>query len=359
MRNYMRHLTLLLAVFLFASCSRGTSPLTDERKNIELLWRNGNFDWITSSISIHGNKLYFGSFNDTFHSATLTNGEIKSTFRTGDDPYFLPVVNENRVYFSSFDLNIYCLDTLGKLIWKKRTVDRVKNNLLEDDSLLFVPVRSDGIRAMRKSDGKIIWHLPQNPQGLSTNQPVVFKDKMFVGNWDLDNIVLAVNKNNGQTIWTNNYPGFSSSDAALTPNGLIICVDRYYKGGYVKLLDFESGREVWSVPMKCEVLYQPYTNSDCVIVGTYDNKIVCLNNVNGQTRWTLDLKLEENADTKIVSFKNHIYFGTTERNLYSVDIKSGKMLFIEPFNYGISEPLVANDNIYFPTGGNELWVLKK
>jgi outer membrane protein assembly factor BamB len=355
----MRPVKLLFAVFILASCSRGTSPLNDERKNITLLWRIESFNWITSSILIKNDKIYFGSFNDAFHSATLTDGAIKSTSKTTDDPYFSPLINENRIYFSSFDLNLYCVDSLGKLIWKKKTIDRIKNNLVEDDSVLFVPVRSDGLRAMRKSDGTTIWHLPQNPQALSTNRPTLYRDKVFIGNWDLDNKVMAVNKTDGKPIWTNKYSGYSSSDAALSPNGLVISLDRYYKGGQVKMLDFQSGKEVWSVPLKCEPLYQPFTNNECVIVSTYDNKIVRLNNIDGRTQWTLDLQTEENADTKIVSFQKHIYFGTTKRNLYCVDINSGKTLFIEPFNYGLSEPLVANDNVYFPTGGNELWTLKK
>lgn len=355
----MRRLNLLLAVFLVASCSPGTSPVTDEKKNIKLLWRNDSFDWITSSIFIKGERIYFGSFNDEFKSATLNEGKIKLTFKTGDDPYFSPVVNEDRIYFSSFDLNLYCLDTLGRLVWKKKTVDRIKNDLVEDDSRIIVSVRSDGLRAIKKSDGTTIWHLPQNPQALSTNRPTAYKDKIFIGNWDLDNKLIAVKRSNGRAIWINKYPGFSSSDVAIAPNGLVISVDKYYKGGYVKLLDFQSGKEIWSVPLKCEALYRPFTSTEYVIVGTYDSKIVCLSNIDGQIQWILDLQKEENADTRIVSHENHIYFGTTKRNLYRVDIKSGKVLFIEPFNYGISEPLIANDNVYFPTGGNELWTLKK
>jgi hypothetical protein len=46
------------------------------------------------------------------------------------------------------------------------------------------------------------------------------------------------------------------------------------------------------------------------------------------------------------------------RNLYSLNSETGKINFIQPFNYGISTPIVENNRIFFPTGGSEMWVLK-
>jgi len=331
----------------------------DNKQNVKLLWRNQNFEWITSSVFIKDNIVYFGSFNDTFYSTNLTDGKLKLKFKTGYDPYFLPIINSKKIYFSSFDLNIYCIDTVGNLVWKTQTVDRVKNNLLEDDSSLFVSVRSDGLRAIKKSSGTTVWHLSQKSQSLSTNQPIIFKDIIYVGLWDLDNKVLAIDKNNGEIIWRNSYPKFSSSDPALTPNGLVISIDKYYKGGQVMMLNYNTGKEIWMTPLKCEALFKPYTNNQNTIVSTYDNKVVCLENIDGKIKWILKLQNDENADTRFCAFKQNIYFGTTKRNLYCVDINTGKTVFYESFNYGISEPILDNGKIYFPTGGSEIWTLKE
>ncbi len=125
------------------------------------------------------------------------------------------------------------------------------------------------------------------------------------------------------------------------------------------MLDYNTGKEIWTTPLNCEALYRPFTDNQNVIVGTYDNKVVCLDNGNGKTKWTLNLQYEENADTRFCYFKRNIYFGTTKRNLYCVDISTGKIVFTEPFNYGIAEPIGTTDKIYFPTGGSELWTLKE
>ena len=350
--------TSLVVLLLVTICSCGSKKPDDNRQNIKLLWRKPSYEWITSSIHIKDNSIYFGSFNDKFYSANVDNGELKLQFQTGYDPYFLPIINDNRIFFSSFDLNVYCIDTLGNLIWKTPTKDRVKNNLVEDDSLLFVSVRGDGLRAIRKHDGSLLWYLEQNSQSLSTTQPILHQDKIFVALWELDNKVIAVDKNSGGVIWTNRYPDYLSSDLAISSKGLVISIDKFYKGGQVIMLDYNTGQEIWSVPLKCEALFKPFTDNENIIIGTYDNKVVCLDNTNGKTKWTLNLLKEENADTRILSFNQDIYFGTTKRNLYCVDITTGKVVFREPFYYGISEPLVADDKIYFPTGGSELWALK-
>jgi outer membrane protein assembly factor BamB len=354
----MKHFRLLSAILIFTSCSSGTTSSDDNRQNVKLLWREPTFEWVTSSILIKDNTVFFGSSNDTFYSTNLENARIKLKFKTGYDPYFLPVINNNRVLFSSFDQNIYCIDTLGNLIWKTPVKERIKSSLIEDDSLVFASVRGDGLQARKKRDGSLVWHLGQDSQSLSTSQPIIHLDKIFVGLWELDNKVIAVDKSTGKVLWTNKYPGHASSDPAISPNGLVISIDKFYEGGQVKVLDYYTGNEIWSQPLKCEALFKPFTDNENVIVGTYDSKVVCLDNTNGKIKWTLNLLDGENADTDICSFNQNIYFGTTMRNLYCVDIANGQTVFKEPFNYGISNPLVVDDKIYFPTGGSELWTLR-
>ena len=359
MFNYMRPVKILSILLILTSCFDSTKKLDDNKTYVRLLWRKPSFEWITSSIFIKDKTIYFGSFNDNFYSTDLISGEEKFKFKTGYDPYFLPIVTDNKIYFSSFDLNIYCIDTLGKLYWKVPTTDRVKNNLLDDDSLLYVSVRSDGLKAINKSNGSLVWHLTQKPQSLSTNQPIMLNDNIYLGLWELENNVIAVNKQTGKIIWSNKYSDFSSSDPALSTKGLVVSIDKYYKGGQVKMLDYNTGKEIWSSPLNCEALYKPFTDNKNVIVSTYDSKIVCLDQVNGKMKWELQLQADENAETEFCFFKKHIYFGTTKRNLYCVNINNGKTVFKESFNYGISKPIVSNDKIYIPTGGVELWTLKE
>ena len=67
---------------------------------------------------------------------------------------------------------------------------------------------------------------------------------------------------------------------------------------------------------------------------------------------------KDQVESRIVNYKENLYFGTMNSNLYSIDNKTGKINFIQPFNYVISTPIVENDRIYFPTGGSEIWILK-
>ncbi|OGX80943.1 hypothetical protein BEN48_07170 [Hymenobacter glacialis] len=176
--------------------------------------------------------------------------------------------------------------------------------------------------------------------------------------WGLSDSLLAVDNKTGKIDWATSYPDYASSDPVASPDGLVVCNDKYYKGGKVKLLNYTNGREIWSTVLKCEALFQPLVQASQVIVATYDEQVVCLSTGTGQILWTTKLQPKEEVSTQFCRFQQGVYFGTTARNLYCLDSQTGKLLFKESFNYGIADPLVANNTLYIPTGGNELWCLK-
>jgi outer membrane protein assembly factor BamB len=341
------------------ACTPSSEQVHNHRQHVQLLWRNPSFAWITSSLLIKDDLLYFGSFNHAFCAAELTTGKLKLAFRTGGAPYYQPILAKNRSYFSSFDLHVYCLDSLGKLVWKHKTANRVKNNLLEREGILYIPVRHDGLWAISALDGKAIWHLPQPGGYLSTNQPLLRADKLYVGEWGLSDSILAVDAKTGKIDWAARYPDYASSDPVASPQGLIMCLDKYYKGGQVKLLRYANGKEIWSTDLKCEALYQPLVQGNQVIIATYDEQVVCLSTSTGKALWTTKLLPTEEVASQLCLFQQGIYFGTTARNLYCLNSQTGKILFKEAFHYGIADPLVANGKLYIPTGGSELWGLKE
>jgi outer membrane protein assembly factor BamB len=349
---------LCLAAFLVA-CSSNRKPVDDDRQHVKLLWRNPDLNWITSSLLLKDSLLYFGSFNHAFCAANLADGKVKLAFKTGDDPYYPPVISGNSIYFSSFDLNVYCLDTSGNLVWKRKTAGRVKNALLERDSILYIPVSADGLWAVKARTGEAVWHLPQPTVSLSTNQPLLRANKLYVGMWGLSDSLLAVDSRTGKIDWATSYPAYASSDPVASPQGLVVCTDSYYKGGQVKLLDYMTGKEIWRAALKCETLFQPLVQDRQLIVATYDDQVVCLSTDTGKILWATKLQPKEEVATQFCRFQQGLYFGTTARNLYCLDSQTGKPLFKESFNYGLSDPLVANKKLYLPTGGNELWSLKE
>ena len=273
---------ICLAVFL-VSCSTNREQFDDDRQHVKLLWRNPSLKWIPSSLLIQDSLLYFGSFNNAFCAAKLADGKLKLSFKTGEAPYYPPLVSKGRIYFSSFDLNIYCLDSLGNLLWNRQVADRVKDALLERDGILYIPVRSDGLWALKARTGEVVWHLPQSAGALSTNQPLLRADKLYVGMWGMSDSLVAVDSGTGKIKWATSYPDYDSSDPVAAPQGLIVCNNRYYKGGQVKLLDYANGKEIWSTDLKCESLYPPLVQDNQVIIPTYDDRVVCLNSSTGES----------------------------------------------------------------------------
>lgn len=90
-----------------AACTPTSERVDDYRQHVQLLWRKPSFAWITSSLLIKDNLLYFGSFNHAFCAAELPTGKLKLAFRTGGDSYYPPTLAKNRGYNSyvSFTTN--------------------------------------------------------------------------------------------------------------------------------------------------------------------------------------------------------------------------------------------------------------
>jgi outer membrane protein assembly factor BamB len=349
-----------LGLLLFSTaCTPKQEAVEDSHQHIQLLWRNSDLNWITSSLLIKDSLLYFGSFNKTFCTAQLTTGNLNRAFKTGGDLYYPPLIAGNRIYFSSFDLTVYCLDAAGKLVWKRKTAARVKNKLLAQDSLLYIPVRDDGIWAVKARDGAAVWHLPQPAVSLSTTQPILRANKLYVGRWGLSDSLVAIDSKTGKIEWATSYSGYASSDPVATAQGLVVSTDKYYQGGKVKLLQYATGQELWSTNLKCEALFPPLVQDQQLIVATYNEQVVCLSTSTGQVQWITTLAPGEEVATQFCRFRHGLYFGTTARNLYCLANETGKLLFKEPFEYGLSDLLVANDKLYIPTGGSELWSLKE
>ena len=352
-KNFL--ISILLICLL--GCKKDNKTIADDnQKNVKLLWRSKEFDWITSLV-VNDKKLYFGNSNGNFYSVNLENSEVNLKFETDYNPFYKALIDNQSIYLTEYGTDLNCLDLSGKLKWKINGEINLRKDLAQNEKYLFGSVQGNGFSKLNKEDGKVIWYLPKDSNITETNKPAFFKNSIYLGLSELNAKLIAINNENGRIIWENTYKNFSNLTQFKTELGILVCLDKDFKEGKILMLNFESGNEIWSKSLNCDLYYEPCVVNDNIILSTYDNKIISVNIENGKTNWLLNLKKDQ-AESNIINFKGNIYFGTMNRNLYSINSKTGKINFIQPFNYGISTPIVENNKIYFPTGGNEMWVLK-
>lgn len=92
---------------------------------------------------VAGNVMYVGSMNSDWVAAVdLVTGAELWKFYTGGPVRFAPVVNNGKIYFGSDDGFLYCLDTTGKLLWKKQGGPTNRKVLGNDRVMSVWPVHS-------------------------------------------------------------------------------------------------------------------------------------------------------------------------------------------------------------------------
>lgn len=352
----IRYITLALLTFL-VSCKEANNIKSVNNEFVKLLWRNEKFDWMPSSLISNNNQLYFADLKNNFYSVNIENGKVALSFKTNYNPIHKPLLFDQNLFLTEYGTDLNCFDKNGKLNWKINGEINLRNDLSGYEHSIYGSVQGNGFSKINISNGNVIWFLPKNSNITETNRPTFYNKIILLGFSELTAKLLAINNENGKIIWENKYQNFESIKQFKTENGLFVLLNKNFKNGEILMLNFENGNEIWSKSLNCDLHYEPCILNKNIILSTYDNKIISLNVENGKTNWILNLNKDQ-VETKIIYYNENIYFGTMNRNLYSVNINNGKINFIKPFNYGILTPIVENNRIYFPTGGNEIWVLK-
>lgn len=353
-----KHYILLCCYFFLFGCNNAiNTEISDNQKHVKLLWRNKQFDWIPTTLVAKNKKLYFGNSNRNFYSVDLENGKVYLKFQSDYNPFHKPLISDQNLLLAEYGTDLNCVDTIGKIKWKINGEVNLRNDLSENDKFIYGSVQGNGFSKINKIDGKVIWYLPKDSNITETNKPAFFKNIIYLGLAELNAKLIAINNENGEIVWENKYKKFSNLSQIKTEIGLLVCLDKDFKEGKILMLNYESGNEIWSKSLNCDLYYEPCVVNGNIILSTYDNKIISINIKNGRTNWVINLKKDQ-AESNIINFKENIYFGTMNGNLYSLNSETGKINFIQPFNYGISTPIVNNNKIYFPTGGSEIWILK-
>jgi outer membrane protein assembly factor BamB len=354
-KNPLLICTLLILLF---SCKKNHEVRNDiDSEYVKLLWSNKQFEWIPTTLSVKNKMLYFGNTNRDFYGVNLENSKINFKFKSDYNPFHKPLISGQNLFLTEYGSDLICVDTLGKLKWRIDGETNLRNDLTENDNYLYGSVKNKGFGKLNKTNGNVIWSLPQNSIITETSKPTFFKDKVYLGLSQRYAWLQAINKETGSIIWENKYENFSNINQIETQTGLLVCLDKDLKKGKILLLDYENGKEIWSQDLNCDTYYSPCIINQNIILNTHNNEVVCIDLKTGKKSWVLNLKNDQ-AASEIVNFKENIFFGTRNRNLYSVTIKTGKTNFIQPFYYGLSTPIVSDNKIYFPTGGSEMWVLK-
>ena len=159
------------------------------------------------------------------------------------------VVENDNVYVATVDedyprnCGIYCLNAKdGNIIWKYKTKNSVKNNIIEYSDKLIAQDCDGNVYCLNKNNGKEIWKKKVNlSTNLNTSTGIcVEKDIIYAGS---PACITALKYDNGEVVWENErgYGECSPAEFSVIDDKLI--VNSHWDA--LVALDKKTGKQLW------------------------------------------------------------------------------------------------------------------
>lgn len=213
----------------------------------DLVLDYADFFGSTSPTVVEG-IIYIGSFaSHGLFALHATDGRKIWNFTTGGEVASSPTIAHGRVYFSSWDGNVYALDALtGAKIWNYKASGSLRQaSPAVSDGRVYIG-SSDNAYCLDALTGAKVWDYPLS--GTEYSSPAVANGYVYVGS--MGGNIYALNASTGAQIW--NATGGSSSSPAVA-GGVVYLGDSYK----ILALNASTGAKIWNYTFPLIDFYIP------------------------------------------------------------------------------------------------------
>ncbi|MFL1780899.1 BamB/YfgL-like protein [Candidatus Hepatincolaceae symbiont of Richtersius coronifer] len=287
----------------------------------------------TSGLALDGDYLYLTFESGDVLSFSLISKTVLWQNNIGFAINSVPVIDENKLFFTSNN-TIYALDIYtGKILWKfagsKNGVSlKQLYSLTVYSGYLMVGLSSSDFLVLRKENGTLVWK--ENILGMNlfsvTANPLVGDIKSPIIGIGQNALVISNNKISyfnivsKSVIWQNNTTG--SNNAPLIFNDQIIITDVYNN---LISLNITDGKQKWQTPLvsnknnKSKIFwFTPIIINQEIVVNNSIGEIKIINIENGTIKADAELyKADISAISNFPAFtSNYVVYLSTNGDFY-------------------------------------------
>lgn len=279
----------------------------------EVIWSFDDLGIGYSSAAVTTNRIFIAGTIDSISYMFAFDLEGKQIWKTKLGPEWMknfpgmrstPLINERKGYIINGFGILFCFDTEnGSVIWSKDILAEfiakniqfgINENLLIDGNKLFCTPggEENNVVALDKNNGDLIWTSTGNRElsaYCSPNLIEVGGNKLFITMTSKS--LICINSDNGEVVWTHLLEGAKNGTHACTPiyrDGYLFVQDGFEIGCFMLKLseDGYTYEEIWKNEMMDE------TNGHAVVIG--DNiygaaeskkRFVCLDWNTGEVKY--------------------------------------------------------------------------
>ncbi|MBB1283653.1 PQQ-binding-like beta-propeller repeat protein [Flavisolibacter sp. BT320] len=303
---------------------------------------------VISTPAVVGNLVIVGNQNGNIEALALESGKRKWVFNTQgpifSSPAFAGIGNQTKTVVGSADGAIYCINHMGKQVWKTVTGAAVLGSPLIEEAVVYIGGSDHSFRALDLNTGKELWKF-SGLTGPVVSKPVIYKDAVVFGAWDKN--LYALNKGTGTLLWkwNNGSPVINYSPAACIP---VIKDDVVYvvaPDRYLSAINFNNGETLWRTKEATVRESMGVSEDGRFIYGkTMQDTVVAFitNKEAPQLAWKMHAGFGyEHAPSMLIEKEGTVFFGTRNGVVYAIDPTAQKITWA----YKIDNSMVNTVNV--------------
>lgn len=266
----------------------------------------------------------------------------------------------NYVFFSTYTGEAVALNaTTGKLFWSTNIIYPTTKAFVFENGRIYIHTQNDEILCLEASTGEKLWSYrksgSQKIQIGGTNPPLILGALIISG--FSDGSIVALEKNGGQERWErrlNFKTRFRDLNALLLFDKDKILVSGY--DDHIYALQGFDGAILWKKEIAVTSNFA-LVDEKSVCAGTLEDKLFCLNPLNGEVTKTYPTA---SPVGQITPQDGKLFYGLSGGGVSALDIASGQM-YTYPTAAGVSARLILDKNsktLFFSSNRGNLYSIK-
>ena len=291
------------------------NKLIPSSKGKQPLWIYTCEDEIRSSVLLHDDSIFFGSYDKNLYSLQASDGSLNWKYKTEAGIMSAPALYENDVYIGSGDQRLHVVNKrTGKINWSYYTGGQICTSPRIAEGHVFLGSDDSHLHAINLLSGRSVWRFEAASPIRST--PCITNEMIYFGS---ESGIFYALDFHGDIIWTYaTKMGISSSPTIC--DGIVYFASR---DSYIYALDARGGWIKWRFHMAKGSNSSPCIYDGILYIGSADGNIYALDSRTGKEIWRFLTEHQVSSSPAIDG--GFLYCGSADGYLYCLNAHTGTM----------------------------------